>query len=64
MELIKANNFELELLFEPRDLWLGVYWDRQDFPPLHSRFLYIYICIIPVLPIKVTLAWEIDDYKK
>lgn len=36
------------LLFEPRDLWFGAYWDR------HPGELRVYICIIPMLPLLLT----------
>lgn len=39
--------------FEPRDLWIGVYWNK----PIWG--LEIYICIIPCLPIK--LMWFDKD---
>lgn len=37
----------IELKFEPRDLWIGVYWNR------HWYALEVYICIVPLLPLKV-----------
>ena len=49
-----------QLIFEPRDLWLGVYWDRPM--PLEMgygflmRTLHIYICVVPCLPLKITLT--------
>lgn len=41
----------LELLFEPRDLWIGVFWDvpYSPFDPFWQ--LEIYLCIIPCLPL-------------
>ncbi len=38
------------LLFEPRDLWIGVYWNRTTRGPLHTD---VFVCIIPMLPIKI-----------
>lgn len=43
-------NFEWEIKFEPRDLWIGVYWNK----PIETQ-LNIYICIIPCVPI--CLIW-------
>lgn len=40
---------EIRIVFEPRDLWVGVYWDRQWFA------LVVYICLIPMLPLKIVL---------
>jgi hypothetical protein len=52
-------------MFEPRDLWVGVYWTKHIIvmvqlpngtqlnfdPPLRS--LQIYVCLIPMLPILI-----------
>jgi hypothetical protein len=35
----------IALLFEPRDLWVGVYWETR-----HG--LEVYVCIVPCFPIK------------
>jgi hypothetical protein len=50
----------VQLRREPRDLWIGVYWDRPS--PLDMgwgfelRTLFIYVCLIPCLPLKITLS--------
>lgn len=56
-----------KLIFEPRDLWIGVYWNDvevhgapADMHVLLSRYpyvmyprrLYIYICLIPMFPLR------------
>lgn len=38
---------KIELKFEPRDIWVGVYWT------VTNRVLHIYICIVPLFPIHV-----------
>jgi hypothetical protein len=43
----------LALVFEPRDLWIGVYWKRPDVGWEHA--VDIYVCIVPCLPIVVQL---------
>lgn len=40
------------LFFEPRDIWIGVYWKR------YPKALDIYICLLPCLPINVYLQWN------
>jgi len=40
----------IRLLFEPRDLWVGVYWD------LRPKELRIYVCFLPCLPILITVT--------
>ena len=38
----------VQIKFEPRDLWVGVYWERR------FGFLNIYVCLLPMLPIKLS----------
>ena len=46
-----------KLLFEPRDLWLGVYWDLTRSTESAHRRLSVYVCVLPMLPIKVVVEW-------
>jgi hypothetical protein len=41
-----ARRVTISLGFEPRDLWVGVYWT------LAEHGLDIYVCILPMLPIR------------
>ncbi len=48
----------VSLLAEPRDLWVGVYWNvtRPACTACTRHWtLDVYVCVIPMLPIKVTL---------
>lgn len=38
------------IFFEPRDIWVGVFWDRRD------DGLRLYICIVPCVPILLTFS--------
>ncbi len=55
---------KITIKFEPRDLWIGIYWNKEHVakcqvsnnitPHITSADIYIlkiYICIIPMLPI-------------
>lgn len=42
--------------FEPRDLWVGVFWDRKN------TYLFIYICIVPCFPIRLCRYPDNDFY--
>jgi hypothetical protein len=37
--------------FEPRDLWVGVYWDRQKPGGFIVDVLRLYVCVLPTLVI-------------
>lgn len=37
----------IQIFFEPRDLWIGVFWDRR---PSELR---LFICFIPCIPILI-----------
>lgn len=48
----------IRLKFEPRDLWLGVYW-RNEHSDCHAGVcLRIYICVLPCLPLIFTFEWR------
>lgn len=46
--------------FEPRDTWVGVYWDFQPYiwdPDQTYHWVFdLYICVIPCLPLH--LSWR------
>lgn len=44
---------DIELLFEPRDLWIGLFWDWRPCKYLCKDSLNIWICIIPMFPIHI-----------
>jgi hypothetical protein len=41
------------LLFEPRDLWMGAYWDTYWEGP--HKTLDVYLCVIPMLPVRISM---------
>lgn len=51
---------KFEWLFEPRDLWIGVYWTVKPWGDVKGnvdRYVEIYVCFVPCLPIKI--SWEL-----
>lgn len=53
--MFKLHLVQAKFLFEPRDLWMGVYWTPVDQSELWiigiHRAWHIYICLIPMLPL-------------
>jgi hypothetical protein len=50
----------VRLKFEPRDLWVGVFWDRKP-KNADPRLQYwdIYICLLPAVVIHIFQAIDI-----
>lgn len=45
----------LHIKFEPRDLWIGVFWDTYHSEHVGGlHLLDVYVCIVPMLPIRLT----------
>lgn len=43
-----SNRISIRLLWEPRDIWIGVYWNTNG-----TKELFIYICLLPCLPLRI-----------
>ena len=43
---LRYRRLSVELIFEPRDLWIGVFWDRL------ALLVNVYVCIVPMLPLR------------
>lgn len=50
-----------QVLWEPRDLWVGVYWTTCS--KIVGDTLDIYICLLPCLPIKLQWFWLAKDFR-
>lgn len=63
MKLFETNDMTVYLKWEPRDLWVGLYWDRRivdNGGPIRLHVLSLYFCLLPCLPLLV----ELRRYKK
>lgn len=43
---------EWGVYFEPRDMWVGVYWKPW------RKAVEVYVCLLPMLPLRVYVQWE------
>lgn len=50
------HTVEIAGVYEPRDLWIGLYYRLAKRRAL--RRLRLYICLLPCWPIRVTLTWR------
>lgn len=46
---------ERSIKFEPRDIWIGVFWNLST--TVMTGRLLVYICILPMLPIKLAFTY-------
>jgi len=54
-----SRKLSLRLLWEPRDLWIGVFWNRISGERLLGDYLLVYVCAIPLFPISI--AWRYSE---
>lgn len=54
------RRWKVKLLWEPRDLWIGLYWTRITAHHPSADGMAFYICLIPCLPLKVSFnyGWQ------
>ena len=46
----QTTKFSISVAWEPRDIWVGMYWDAQPYD------LFVYVCVVPLIPIR--LHWK------
>lgn len=49
MNLYNGQFVKARWLFEPRDCWVGLFWKVSEL------CLHFYVCIVPCLPVQVTI---------
>ena len=55
MKVFFSEKCRIEVCFEPRDLWVGCFWNRT------GEGLKIYVCLMPCLPVIVTFRASTRD---
>ena len=49
-----GRRWSVRVLWEPRDLWIGIYWNHERHNGFITETLDIYVCLVPCLPIRFT----------
>lgn len=55
LRLFDGRSVKVQIQWEPRNLWIGLFWRVNDHGD-GSRFLHLYICILPLLLLHITIA--------
>jgi len=58
--MINRKTFKAQFQFEPRDLWIGLFWRINREMPAPFYTLHFYICIIPIIPLHITILKRSD----
>lgn len=46
---------QVDLLFDLRDIWIGIYWCSFNYPTGKTSAVWIYLCVIPMLPLRIRI---------
>ncbi len=61
--LIKLVPSRVNVFFEPRDLWVGLYWNKEETYVFAEDKEYttfkVYVCGVPTLPL--VMEWDFPD---
>lgn len=49
---MKLHYWSWRIFFEPRDIWVGLYWKR------YPRAIDLYVCVVPCLPLNLYFQWH------
>lgn len=57
LRFIDRQWLKAQFQFEPRDVWIGLFWRRTEIA------LHFYVCVVPMIPLHVTyrLIREIEE---
>lgn len=56
----------MKIKFEPRDLWVGLYWSKSRTTTLYSdkEHFTFYVCVVPCFPLIFTLSKNVPLRKR
>ena len=64
LRLFDGERVKVNLQFEIRDFWVGVFWRVSVLPyrpwvePRRFRLFHLYVCLVPMVPLHVTVLKE------
>lgn len=53
----RPQNWRVRVFWEPRDLWVGLYWTRVWSSHPSGDGMAFYLCLLPCLPIVVSFNY-------
>lgn len=56
--LINRPRLKVQFQFEPRDVWVGLFWRVTHHYKVGIAIVHLYICLLPLLPIHVSVLRE------
>lgn len=55
---MELTRIRAKFLFEPRDLWIGLYWEWCRGEAIFGRhYLRLFFILIPMFPLRITLKF-------
>ena len=63
LKLGTNSDLNITIKFEPRDMWIGLFWQYSKSVESPFRRVKFYICIVPMLPIifDFALGWGLPS---
>ncbi|MHC4864613.1 MAG: hypothetical protein ACYTEX_11040 [Planctomycetota bacterium] len=55
LRLIDRPRLKAQIQWEPRDMWVGLFWRKTEIA------IHLYICLVPLLPLHVTIARKSEE---
>lgn len=56
--IINRPRLKVQFQFEPRDVWVGLFWRVTRHSGLQFSILHLYICLLPLLPLHIAILRE------
>ena len=57
LRIVDGTRIKAQFQWEPRDIWVGLFWRVRLSELERWKFLHLYICVIPFVPLHVTIAF-------